>query len=96
MSYTKQSEISIYSMRSSYITNHEEGKDIYLIKKTWSSLELLHRHYDRSDVRRGQRQQRTYAKKQRRLTVIDQRTWNHKVKPWFIVLVFGAIGGVCC
>ena len=39
---------TIYSLRSSYITNQiEEGKDIYLIKKiTGHSLELLHRHYD--------------------------------------------------
>ena len=66
---------TIYSLRSSYITNQiEEGKDIYLIKKiTGHSLELLHRHYDRSDVRkrRAEATKRTYAKTQKRPTAID-------------------------
>ncbi len=45
---------TLYSLRSSYITNQiEEGKDIYLIKKiTGHSLEILERIYDRSDVRK--------------------------------------------
>ena len=66
---------TIYSLRSSYITNQiEEGKDIYLIKKiTGHSLELLHRHYDRSDVRKRSAEavKRTYAKKQKRPNAID-------------------------
>ena len=66
---------TIYSLRSSYITNQiEEGKDIYLIKKiTGHSPELLHRHYDRSDVRkrRAEATKRTYAKTQKRPTAID-------------------------
>ena len=66
---------TIYSLRSSYITNQiEEGKDIYLIKKiTGHSLELLHRHYDRSDVRKRSAEavQRTYAKTKKRPNAID-------------------------
>ena len=66
---------TLYSLRSSYITNQiEEGKDIYLIKKiTGHSLELLHRHYDRSDVRKRSAEavQRTYAKTKKRPNAID-------------------------
>ena len=62
-------------MRSSYITNQiEEGKDVYLIKKlTGHSLELLHRHYDRSDVlkRRVEATARTYSKTERRPSAVD-------------------------
>ena len=58
---------TIYSLRSSYITNQiEEGKDIYLVKQlTGHSLEILIRHYDRSDVkkRRSEATARTYARK---------------------------------
>ena len=45
---------TLYSLRSSYITNQiDEGKDIYLIKKiTGNSLEVLQRHYGRSDVKK--------------------------------------------
>lgn len=66
---------TLYSMRSSYITNQiEEGKDIYLIKKiTGHSLELLHRHYDRSDVRkrRAEATKRTYSKTEKRPNAVD-------------------------
>ena len=66
---------TIYSLRSSYITNQiEEGKDVYLIKKlTGHSLELLHRHYDRSDVlkRRAEATARTYSKTERRPNAVD-------------------------
>ncbi len=45
---------TLYSLRSSYITNQiNEGKDLYLIKKlTGHSLEVLNKHYDRREVRR--------------------------------------------
>ena len=66
---------TIYSLRSSYITNQiEEGMDVYLIKKlTGHSLELLHRHYDRSDVltRRAEATARTYSKTERRPSAVD-------------------------
>ena len=66
---------TIYSLRSSYITNQiEEGKDICLIKKiTGHSLELLHRHYDCSDVRKRSAEavKRTYAKTKKRPNAID-------------------------
>ena len=66
---------TIYSLRSSYITNQiEEGTDIYLIKKiTGHSLELLHRHYDRSDVRKRSAEavKRTCAKTKKRPNAID-------------------------
>ena len=56
---------TLYSLRSSYITNQiNEGKDVYLIKKiTGHSLEVLNRHYDRSDVRkrRAEATARTYG-----------------------------------
>ena len=56
---------TVYSLRSSYITNQiNEGKDVYLIKKiTGHSLEILQRHYDRSDLRkrRGEATARTYG-----------------------------------
>ena len=60
-------DYTIYSLRSSYITNQiEEGRDIYLVKQlTGHSLEILIRHYDRSDVkkRRAEATARTYARK---------------------------------
>ena len=66
---------TLYSLRSSYITNQiEEGKDIYLIKKiTGHSLEVLQRHYDRSDVkkRKAEATQRTYGRKQKKDNYID-------------------------
>ena len=56
---------TLYSLRSSYITNQiDEGKDVYLIKKiTGHSLEILNRHYDRSDLRkrRAEATARTYG-----------------------------------
>ena len=66
---------TIYSLRSSYITNQiEEGKDIYLVKKiTGHSLEILIRHYDRSDVkkRKAEATARTYAKTVKRPKAVD-------------------------
>jgi integrase len=63
------------SMRSSYITNQiNEGKDIYLIKKiTGHSLEILTRHYDRSEVkkRRSEVTARTYGKPEEGGKTID-------------------------
>ena len=63
------------SMRSSYITNQiEEGKDVYLIKNlTGHSLEVLNRHYDRSQTksRRAEATARTYGKKQEEFDRID-------------------------
>jgi len=56
---------TVYSLRSSYITNQiNEGKDVYLIKKiTGHSIEVLNRHYDRSDLikRRAEATARTYG-----------------------------------
>jgi integrase len=66
---------TLYSLRSSYITNQiDEGKDIYLIKKiTGHSLEMLQRHYDRSDVRKRKAEatQRTIGKKKRAKVSVD-------------------------
>lgn len=66
-------QYTIYSLRSSYITNQiEEGKDIYLIKKlTGHSLEVLQRHYDRSDVkkRKAEDKARTIGKKKKKVTI---------------------------
>ena len=63
------------SMRSSYITNQiEEGKDVYLIKNlTGHSLEVLNRHYDRSQTksRRAEATARTYGKKEEEFDRID-------------------------
>ena len=71
---------TLYSLRSSYITNQiEEGKDIYLIKKiTGHSLEILNRHYDRSDVkkRRAEATARTYSKKAAAKNIIDLEKLN--------------------
>ena len=68
-------EYTLYSLRSSYITNQiEEGKDVYLVKQlTGHSLEILARHYDRSNVKKrsAEATARTYAKKKRDESVID-------------------------
>lgn len=66
---------TLYSLRSSYITNQiEEGKDVYLIKQlTGHSLEILSRHYDRSQIksRRAEATARTYAKEKESLERVD-------------------------
>ena len=66
---------TLYSLRSSYITNQlDEGKDVYLVKKlTGHSLEVLNRHYDRSDLRkrRGEATARTYGATRKRSRAID-------------------------
>ena len=66
---------TVYSLRSSYITNQiNEGKDVYLIKKiTGHSLEVLNRHYDRSDLRkrRGEATARTYGATRKKPKSID-------------------------
>ena len=66
---------TLRSMRSSYITNQiEEGKDVYLVKQlTGHSLEILNRHYDRSQIksRRAEATRRQYGKKEEDLTRID-------------------------
>ena len=66
---------TVYSLRSSYITNQiNEGKDVYLIKKiTGHSLEILQRHYDRSDLRkrRGEATARTYGATRKQNKAID-------------------------
>ena len=66
---------TLYSLRSSYITNQiDEGKDIYLIKKiTGHSLEMLQRHYDRSDVkkRKAEAVARTIGKKKEKKVVMS-------------------------
>jgi len=66
---------TLYSLRSSYITNQiNEGKDVYLIKKiTGHSLEVLNRHYDRSDLRkrRGEATARTYGATRKKSNSID-------------------------
>ena len=66
---------TLYSLRSSYITNQiDEGKDIYLIKKiTGHSLEMLQRHYDRSDVRKRKAEAvaRTIGKKKTSKISVD-------------------------
>ncbi len=66
---------TLYSLRSSYITNQiDEGKDIYLIKKiTGHSLEMLQRHYDRSDVkkRKAEAVARTIGKKKTAKISVD-------------------------
>ena len=66
---------TMYSLRSSYINNQiDEGKDIYLIKKiTGHSLEVLQRHYDRSDVkkRKAEATARTIGKKKAKKMSID-------------------------
>ncbi len=66
---------TLYSLRSSYITNQiDEGKDVYLIKKiTGHSLEVLTRHYDRSDLRkrRAEATSRTYGATREKSKKID-------------------------
>ena len=66
---------TLYSLRSSYITNQiEEGKDVYLVKQlTGHSLEVLNRHYDRSQIkmRRAEATARTYGNKQDNLRRVD-------------------------
>ena len=66
---------TLYSLRASYITNQiDEGKDVYLIKKiTGHSLEVLNRHYDRSEVRkrRSEATSRTYGAKKEESRKID-------------------------
>ena len=66
---------TLYSLRSSYITNQiEEGKDVYLVKQlTGHSLEILARHYDRSNVKKrsAEATARTCAKKKRDESIID-------------------------
>ena len=66
---------TLYSLRSSYITNQiNEGKDVYLIKKiTGHSLEVLNRHYDRSELRkrRGEATSRTYGATRKKSKAID-------------------------
>ena len=66
---------TMYSLRSSYITNQiDEGKDVYLIKKiTGHSLEVLTRHYDRSDLRkrRAEATSRTYGAAREKSNKID-------------------------
>jgi hypothetical protein len=73
---------TIYSLRSSYINNQiDEGKDIYLVKKiTGHSLEVLQRHYDRSDVkkRKAEATARTIGKKKPAKLSIDLE----KVDEW--------------
>jgi hypothetical protein len=68
-------QYTLYSLRSSYITNQiNEGKDIYLVKKiTGHSLETLNRHYDRSDVkkRRAEATARTYGKPEQDTKRVD-------------------------
>ena len=68
-------EYTLYSLRSSYITNQiQEGKDVYLVKQlTGHSLEILARHYDRSNgkKRSAEATARTYAKKKRDESIID-------------------------
>ena len=70
-----EKKYTLYSLRSSYITNQiDEGKDIYLIKKiTGHSLEMLQRHYDRSDVRKrtAEAVARTIGKKKEKKVVIS-------------------------
>ena len=71
---------TLRSMRSSYITNQiEEGKDVYLIKQlTGHSLEILNRHYDRSQIksRRAEATARTYHRKEETLGRIDLENLN--------------------
>ena len=66
---------TLYSLRSSYITNQiDEGKDVYLIKRiTGHSLEVLTRHYDRSDLRkrRAEATSRTYGASREKSKKID-------------------------
>jgi hypothetical protein len=71
---------TLYSLRSSYITNQiEEGKDVYLIKQlTGHSLEILNRHYDRSQIksRRAEATARTYGKREENLKRVDLQNLN--------------------
>ena len=71
---------TLYSLRSSYITNQiDEGKDVYLIKKiTGHSIEVLNRHYDKSDLRkrRSEATARTYSKKAAAKNIIDLEKLN--------------------
>jgi len=73
-------EYTLYSLRSSYITNQiEEGKDVYLVKQlTGHSLEILVRHYDRSNVKKrsAEATARTYAKKKRDESIVDLQNLN--------------------
>ena len=70
-----EKKYTLYSLRSSYITNQiDEGKAIYLIKKiTVQSLEMLHRYYDRSDVRKRKAEAlaRTIGKKKKAMIIVD-------------------------
>ena len=67
---------TMYSLRSSYINNQiDEGKDIYLIKKIIGhSLEVLQRHYDKSDVKKrtAEAVARTICKKKTKKVNISQ------------------------
>ena len=73
---------TLYSLRSSYITNQiEEGKDVYLVKQlTGHSLEILARHYSRSNVknRSAEATARTYAQKKRDESIIDLETLSNQ------------------
>ena len=66
---------TLYSLRSSYITNQiDEGKDVYLIKKiTGHSIEVLNRHYDKSDLRkrRSEATARTYGVSREKSKKVD-------------------------
>ena len=66
---------TLYSLRSSYITNQiDEGKDVYLIKKiTGHSIEVLNRHYDKSDLRkrRSEATSRTYGVSREKSKKVD-------------------------
>jgi site-specific recombinase XerD len=70
-----EQKYTMYSMRSSYITNQiDEGKDVYLVKQlTGHSLEILVRHYDRSNVKRrsAEATARSYAKQKKNDKSID-------------------------
>lgn len=79
-----EQKYTMYSMRSSYITNQiDEGKDVYLVKQlTGHSLEILVRHYDRSNVKRrsAEATARSYAKKKKDDTSIDLESLGFKIK----------------
>ena len=66
---------TLYSLLSSYITNQiDEGKDVYLIKKiTGHSIEVLNRHYDKSDLRkrRSEATARTYGVSREKSKKVD-------------------------
>jgi hypothetical protein len=75
-------EYTLYSLRSSYITNQiEEGKDVYLVKQlTGHSLEILVRHYDRSNIKKrsAEATARTYAKKKQDDKTVDLQNLSSK------------------